>query len=160
MPRSSRTSLAGAQELAQELAASVPTRDMAVKDARREEAACRQRLSSAQATLEALRSVDADVEKASPLVAKLASTEEAGASDCRLADLIDATPEVEGLVERLLGDDLAAFVVADASLPDALPRRPSRLTAWTAAPRSSPATSPAPPPPRARPESRSSLACA
>ena len=106
--------LAGAQELAQELAASVPARDMAVKDARREEAACRQRLSSAQATLEALRSVDADVEKASPLVAKLAKTEEAGASDCRLADLIDATPEVEGLVERLLGDDLAAFVVADA----------------------------------------------
>ncbi|WP_417137323.1 chromosome segregation protein SMC [Paratractidigestivibacter faecalis] len=106
--------LAGAQELAQELAASVPACDMAVKDARREEAACRQRLSSAQATLEALRSVDADVEKASPLVAKLASTEEAGASDCRLADLIDATPEVEGLVERLLGDDLAAFVVADA----------------------------------------------
>ena len=61
-------------------------------------------LTSAQATLEALRSVDADVEKASPLVAKLASTEEAGASDCRLADLIDATPEVEGLVERLLGE--------------------------------------------------------
>ena len=74
--------LAGAQELAQELAASVPARDMAVKDARREEAACRQRLSSAQATLEALRSVDADVEKASPLVAKLAKT--AWRRPCRL----------------------------------------------------------------------------
>ena len=107
--------LSRARDRADELAASVPARDMAVKDARRQEAAARQKLSSAQATLAALRSVDADVEKASPLVARLAKTKEAAGADCRLADLIDATPEMEGLVERLLGDDLAAFVVADAA---------------------------------------------
>lgn len=112
--------LAAARARADELAATVPERDMAVKSARREEASSRQRLSSAQATLAALRSVDADVEKASPLVAKLAKTEAAGAAECRLADLIDATPEIEGLVERLLGDDLAAFVVADATAAAAL----------------------------------------
>ena len=67
------------------------------------------------AALEALRSVDAQVEKASPLAAKLAAGKEAeGRVECRLADLIDAEPEIEGLVEKFLGDDLAALVVADA----------------------------------------------
>ena len=82
--------------------------------ARAEEAEARGALSSSRATLEALEAVDADVESASPLVSALA--ERAGdAVQCRLADLIDADPEVESLVEQLLGDDLAALVVADAA---------------------------------------------
>ena len=46
--------------------------------------------------------------------------------ECRLADLVDADPSVEGLVERLLGDDLAALVV-----PERAHRvRRSRPTRW------------------------------
>ncbi|WP_455136408.1 chromosome segregation protein SMC [Thermophilibacter sp.] len=82
--------------------------------ARAAEAEARGALSSSRATLEALEAVDADVESASPLVSALA--ERAGdAVECRLADLIDAEPAVESLVEQLLGDDLAALVVADAA---------------------------------------------
>ncbi|WP_321973518.1 chromosome segregation protein SMC [Paratractidigestivibacter sp.] len=89
--------------------------------ARRDEKDARGVLSSAEATLQALRSVDAEVEKASPLAAKLA--EGAFAKDrveCRLADLIDADAEVEGLIEQFLGDDLAALVVADADAAGAV----------------------------------------
>ena len=105
--------IAAAREREEELAKLIDERDAALKDARAREGAARASLSAAQATLDALRAVDADVESASPLVSKLADL--AGERlECRLADLVDADPSVEGLVERLLGDDLAALVVPDA----------------------------------------------
>lgn len=98
-----------------ELADDVNVKNNELAAARRAEKDARAAVSSAEATLEALRSVDAQVEKASPLAAKLAAGKEAeGRVECRLADLIDAEPEIEGLVEKFLGDDLAALVVADA----------------------------------------------
>ena len=106
--------LAEARMAADELAAAIKSQSSALADVRTRETEARSALSSAEATLGALRSVDADVEKASPLVAALAERS-ADAVECRLADLIDAEPEVEGLVEQLLGDDLAALVVADAA---------------------------------------------
>ena len=78
-------------------------------------ALCRTKLSSSEATLSALRSVDANVEKASPLVEAVSKGQAASLVECRLADLIDADEATESLVERLLGDDLAAFVVASAA---------------------------------------------
>ena len=103
--------LAAARERADALAREIAAHDAALSSARREESAARAELSSAEATLDALRAVDADVESSSPLVAALA--ERAGERvECRLADLIDAEPSVEELVERLLGDDLAALVVS------------------------------------------------
>ncbi|WP_273396997.1 chromosome segregation protein SMC [Thermophilibacter mediterraneus] len=94
------------------LSAEISRRSSELDAARAEERDARAALSSARATLDALRSVDADVEKASPLAASLAERAGEGVR-CRLADLIDADEEVEGLVEQLLGDDLAALVVAD-----------------------------------------------
>ena len=106
--------LASAQRRAEELSGAIASGTQALSDARAQESDARGRLSSARATLDALSAVDADVEKASPLVARLA--EAAGDRvECRLADLVDADPAIESLVERLLGDDLAALVVRDAA---------------------------------------------
>ena len=105
--------LVGARSRADEIAASINRSTAELTSAREAESEARLRLSSASATLEALRSVDADVEKSSPLVAALAEGE-GERVECRLADLIDADPAIEALVEQLLGDDLAALVVADA----------------------------------------------
>ena len=105
--------LSTARAAADDAQAKVPELQAALRDARRAEQDARSRLNGSEATLKALRSVDADVEKASPLVAAVAKSPEAqGRVVCRVADLVDADPEVEPLVERLLGDDLAAFVVA------------------------------------------------
>lgn len=91
--------------------------------ARQAETEARAALSSSQATLDALRSVDAEVEKASPLVAALA--EQVGERvECRLADLIDADEDIESLLEQLLGDDLAALVVADSATAVDVAARP------------------------------------
>ena len=105
--------LVGARSRADEIAASINRSTAELTSAREAESEARLRLSSASATLDALRSVDADVEKSSPLVAALAEGE-GERVECRLADLIDADPAIEALVEQLLGDDLAALVVADA----------------------------------------------
>ena len=71
--------------------------------------------SEAKASLAALRSVDSSVEASSPLVASVASDPKAsGLIGCRLGDLIETPAELEALVERLLGEDLSALVVADA----------------------------------------------
>ncbi len=104
----------------------IARRSEELERARAAEREARTALSSARATLEALCAVDADVEKASPLVAALAE----GAGDavqCRLADLIDADASVEGLVEQLLGDDLAALVVADSDAAGSLAARALEL---------------------------------
>ena len=94
-----------------------------LKDAQEAERAAHERFSTAKATLEALRSVAHDVETSSPLVARLAESEAtSGLVECRLSDLFEAPAELEGLVEHLLGDDLAALVVADADGELALAR--------------------------------------
>ena len=81
--------------------------------ARTEEDAARKRLQEARATLSALEEVDLQSANASELTAAVASS--AGdLVECRLADLIEAPDDLEDLVERLLGDDLAALIVADA----------------------------------------------
>ncbi|HIY51295.1 MAG TPA: chromosome segregation protein SMC [Candidatus Olsenella avicola] len=114
--------LAGARSRAAELEGRIASASAELERARAAERDARSELSSAEATLSALRSVDADVEKSSPLVAALADA--AGDEvQCRLADLIDAEKDVESLVERLLGDDLAALVVADADSASALAER-------------------------------------
>ena len=129
-----------AREKSEGLEREIARRTDELEQARAAEREARSALSSARATLEALRAVDADVEKASPLVAALA--EGAGdAVECRLADLIDADASVEGLVEQLLGDDLAALVVADGAAASALGsarargrrarRAASRRRAWS-----------------------------
>lgn len=100
----------------------ISRRSEELERAREAEREARSALSSARATLEALRAVDADVEKTSPLVAALAEGADGGV-ECRLADLIDADASVEGLVEQLLGDDLAALVVADAESARVLAER-------------------------------------
>lgn len=106
--------LADARLRANELAGSISRRSSELVAARQAETEARTALSSSQATLDALRSVDAEVEKASPLVAALA--EQVGERvECRLADLIDADEDIESLLEQLLGDDLAALVVADSA---------------------------------------------
>ena len=101
--------LEAAREREGSLSTAITAQAGALSAARGEHAEAQRALSSATATLEALRAVDTDVESASPLVAALAADEPR--VRCRLADLVDADPAVESLVERLLGDDLAALVV-------------------------------------------------
>lgn len=85
----------------------------ALEEARTAEAAARERLSKARARLSALESVDEQSENASGLVASLAASEEGlELVECRLADLIEVPAELDRLVEGLLGEDLAALVVA------------------------------------------------
>ena len=114
-------SLVSARGREASVAASITGLSGALDAARTEHAEAQRALSSATATLEALRAVDTDVELSSPLVAALAADEDR--VRCRLADLVDADPEVESLVELLLGDDLAALVVGDASDVTALAER-------------------------------------
>ena len=119
--------LAEARSRATELEERIASASAGLERARAAERDARSELSSAEATLSALRAVDADVEKSSPLAAALA---EAAGEDvqCRLADLIDAEKDVESLVERLLGDDLAALVVSDADAASALAARAAQMT--------------------------------
>lgn len=87
-----------------------------LRDLRQKESSARDALSRQRATLSALRSVDHQTEDASPLAAALAKrAQAAGSLQCRLGDVIQAPEELEGLVERLLGDDLGALVVGSSS---------------------------------------------
>lgn len=84
-------------------------------DARRTLEDARRKLSQAEASLSALRSVDASQESASPLAGALAKRGDVKERIvCRLGDALDVPPELDDLVERLLGDDMAALVVEDA----------------------------------------------
>lgn len=90
-----------------------------LKDLRKEEQTARDDHTRQRASLQALESVDEQAERTSALVAALMRhRQEAERVECRLADLIEAPPELEGVVERLLGEDLASLVVA--GIPDAV----------------------------------------
>ena len=104
--------LSGARDAVEQATLSSGAAQRSLDAARADESSARDRLSQAEATLKALEAVAADVEAASPLVAELAEGAGAELVECRLADLIEADPEVEGIVERHFGDDLAALVVA------------------------------------------------
>lgn len=83
-----------------------------LKQARKDEQKARERLTAQRASLSALKSLDEQAEHASPIVASLMRRADVASKvDCRLADVIEAPSELEGLVERLLGDDLTALVV-------------------------------------------------
>ncbi|MBQ6395873.1 MAG: AAA family ATPase, partial [Atopobiaceae bacterium] len=74
----------------------------------------REELSRARASLSAMKAVDEAADAASPLVATLAHDEDGSKLvECRLGDLVEAPSELEGVVERILGTDLSALVVAD-----------------------------------------------
>ena len=79
---------------------------------KREEREARERLTRAQATLSALETLDAQLENANALVARLAKDKPELVSS-RLGDLLEVAPEYEGLVEVLLGEDLSALVTVD-----------------------------------------------
>ena len=104
-------SLARAREAVEAATLEVGVSQRTADAARSSETSARDRLSQAQATLAALEAVAADVESASPLVARLSEGEGAALVECRLADLVEADPDIENVVERHLGDDLAALVV-------------------------------------------------
>ena len=96
--------------------------------AREAERSAREKLSAATATLEALSAVATELESASPLVAALAVHE--GAKDlveCRLSDLIEADERAEGIIARLLGDDLIALVAAGSGQAVELAQAAARL---------------------------------
>ncbi len=118
--------LTSARARAEELSREISRHSSELVAARQAEGEARTALSSSQATLDALRAVDAEVEKASPLVAALVEAEGERVR-CRLADLIEADGEIESLVEQLLGDDLAALVVADAVAASSVAERAASL---------------------------------
>ena len=113
-------SLADAHKRSDDLTAKIAEAQPALERLREEEREARRRLSSSEATLSGLREVDKTVEKANPLATALAKGEQGNLVECRLADLIDADAQTEALIERLLGDDLAALVVQDAAAMSSL----------------------------------------
>ncbi|SER36142.1 chromosome segregation protein SMC [Parafannyhessea umbonata] len=104
--------LEAARKVDEESAETIRSCKDAVRAARSQEGDARGKLSGARATLSALESVDAQTENASALVARLASDVADGIS-CRVADLVEAPAELEGIVESLLGEDLSALVAKD-----------------------------------------------
>lgn len=117
--------LSAALELARReseaLIAEISEHTSALEAARAVEADAKRKLSQAEATLTALTSLDVETAKTSPRAAALADDEAvAELIESRLADCIDADERIEPLLERLLGDDLAAFVVGSVSEADTL----------------------------------------
>ena len=104
--------LSEAERASREAEDAIRSAQEALRDARKDEQSSREKLSKARATLSALEGVDEQSENASGLTASLAASD-AGIElvECRLADLIEVPQELDELVERLLGDDLAALVV-------------------------------------------------
>ena len=94
----------------------------ALARARKDEGAAREALQHARATLDALQSVDEQSANASELAADLAR-EGKDVVEARVADLIEVPAELDLLVERLLGDDLAALVVASSDAASRLAMR-------------------------------------
>ncbi|MDO5709740.1 MAG: AAA family ATPase, partial [Coriobacteriales bacterium] len=119
--------LEGATQSADAAGAAIHAAQDALQTARKDEGKAREKLQNARATLSALTSVDEQSANASELTAAVASRSQ-GLVECRLADLIEAPAELEDLVERLLGDDLAALVVADAQTAAMLAGTAERLT--------------------------------
>ena len=116
-----KAELGEAQRQAEDAKNRIRTLQERLNGARAEEREARDLLTRQQASLSALESVDEQMESASPLVAKLMKDEDlANEVECRLADLIEVPSEFEGLVERLLGEDLYAMVVADAAASERL----------------------------------------
>ena len=104
-------SLAEAKKNREAAAAHITAAQGALKEARTGESQARKALSAAQADLAALEALDRANENKSQLVAALTKGGERQRVRCRLADLIEVPSELEGVVETLLGDDLAALVV-------------------------------------------------
>jgi chromosome segregation protein len=91
--------------------AEIDAASKAMREARGVEDAKRRAVTEAEAQLNALKRVDAQVDDASPLVKQLVDA--AGTDvECRLGDTISAPTELEPIIERLLGPELAALVVA------------------------------------------------
>jgi chromosome segregation protein len=106
--------LASARAAVEAAQADIDARTSELDSAHSAADSARESLSKAKATLAALTSVDEAAESSSPLVAALTGREDVSdLVECRLADLIEVPSELEALVERLLGDDLSALVVAD-----------------------------------------------
>ena len=115
------TALAAARAQAEDLAAQTERLEAQLESARNRLDAAREELSSSRASLGAMKAVDEAAEEASPLVAELTHAQDmASLVQCRLNDLVEAPPELAGVVERLLGEDLSALVVADAKDLDTL----------------------------------------
>ncbi|OFK24598.1 chromosome segregation protein SMC [Olsenella sp. HMSC062G07] len=111
-----------ARERSQEARLATATLGKELGQAREREASYRDRLASARATHSALKALDERAENANQLVAALAHEERARIM-ARVGDLVEAPSELEGIVELLLGDDLAALVTRDADDVRALTSR-------------------------------------
>ncbi|AEB07159.1 condensin subunit Smc [Coriobacterium glomerans PW2] len=122
-------SRARAAELDENLVAVRTRRDQATRsielaqsvlsELRAQEREARDRLGEVRSELSSLEKLDDRLGDASPLAAKVAR-ERKGSVVSRLADIIEAPPELEDLVESLLADDIDAIVLKDsAALADA-----------------------------------------
>ena len=87
-----------------------------LRTARNDQRTAREELEGQRASLAALQKVDRQAEQTSPLVkAVLDDKAVALAVECRLADLVEAPQDLEDVIERLFGDDLASLIVRSAS---------------------------------------------
>ncbi|EHF01899.1 chromosome segregation protein SMC [Olsenella sp. oral taxon 809 str. F0356] len=114
--RGRREELEGALASAREEDAALATRINGCKDgqrdARKAENDARHALSDARARLSALEFVDRQAQNSSALVGSLSAGRLSSTIRYRVADLVEAPSELEGLVESLLGDDLGGLVVS------------------------------------------------
>ena len=81
----------------------------AVDDLRDKESQAREKLADVRSELSSLRKVDSSLNDSSPLAARVVSNHP-DAIAARLGDVIEAPVEIEGMVERLLAEDIDALV--------------------------------------------------
>lgn len=102
--------LALARQAVEHAKSSIDSAQDELKQCRSVDAQAQKQLQSARATLSALKDLDVQGERSSSRVVALMDSEASSKVECRLADTLRVPPDLEALVERLLGDDLAALV--------------------------------------------------
>ena len=105
--------IADARSSLEEARSACETAQRACDALRARQGEARDRLAQARSELKGLKRLDEAASDSSPLAARVAA-EKGGRISARLGDVIEAPEELEGLVERLLGGDIDAFVVSGA----------------------------------------------
>lgn len=106
--------LEAARDTREQAKSAVDVAESALADLRAKEGRAREKLADVRSELAGLRKVDASLSDASPLIARMVSNHAAQIA-ARLADVIEAPVDIEGLVERILASDIDALVCMDAA---------------------------------------------
>ena len=127
-----RTAIEGARREQESAAIAIKQAKDALGTAQAEAAEAQRALASAEARASAARETVMQAENSVPLAKRLCSDAAAKACAARTSEVLNVPGELEGLVERLLGDGLTGFVVDGAQGLVGLGQAAQRLAADSA----------------------------